>query len=377
MASADSSVATQPVATPDREPERAAAPQRLVSLDAFRGFTMFWIVGGKSLLMALQGLGIAGVLAYELEHTPWMGLRFYDVIWPAFMLMVGVSIPLSYARRRRTQSDSQIRRQVLKRALVLFLLGSLRTSVQLNSPELIELSSALQPIALAYLVTSFLAGASRRVQAGVGVLILLLYALALQFIPAPGVPAGSYEKDVNLVRAVDLMVLGRTHVEGWGTVLSAIPTISTTILGLLIGQLLMSDRPARYKAKIIGLTGLGCVALGLALSPVIPVIMKLWTTSYGIMSAGFACIQFLIFYWIIDVLGFRKWSFPFVVIGMNAIAIYLGVTLVPFSRVVGIFSKPVAAHLGPFAALFSAAAVLAVEWLVLFWMYKRKIFLRA
>ncbi len=372
------SAATQPapVATLDRAPERAVTAERLISLDAFRGFTMFWIVGGKSLLMALQSLSIAGVIACELEHTSWDGLRFYDIIWPAFMLMVGVSIPLSYSRRRQTQSDRQIRLQALKRALVLFLLGSLRTSVSLNSPTLIELSSALQPIALAYLVASFLAGTSRRVQAAVGSLILVLYALILQFVPAPGLPAGSYERDANLVRSVDLMVLGRTHAEGWGTVLSAIPAISTTILGLLIGQLLMSERPARNKAKIIGLLGLGGVALGFALSPIIPVIMKLWTSSYGIMSAGFACLELLVFYWIIDVLGFRKWAFPFVVIGMNAIAIYLGVTLVPINRIVGIFSKPIAVYLGSFGALFSAAAVLLVEWLILFWMYNRKIFLR-
>jgi len=341
---------------------------------------MFWIVGGKSLLTALQRLGsnavVAGI-AYELEHTPWAGLRFYDVIWPAFMLMVGVSIPLSYAKRRQTQTDRQIRLHALKRATVLFLLGSLRTSVSSNSPTLIELSSALQPIALAYLVTFFLAGASRRAQAAVGAFILIFCALLLQFVPAPGVTAGSYEKGANLVRTVDLMVLGRTHEEGWGTVLSAIPAISTTILGLLIGQLLMSSRLARAKLKIIGLVGVGSVACGLILSPFVPVIMKLWTASYGIMSAGFACLGFLLFYWIIDVLGFRRWAFPFVVIGMNAIAIYMGVTLVPISRIVGIFARPVGAHLGSFGALFVAAAVLLVEWLILVWMYNRRIFIKA
>lgn len=353
---------------------------RLVSLDAFRGFTMLWIVGGKSLLMALERLGanpILGAIAYQLDHSSWQGLRFYDVIWPAFMLMVGVSIPLSYAKRRLTQSERQIRLHALKRAVVLFLLGSLRTSISSNAPLLVELSSALQPIALAYLVATFLAGASRKVQIGAGAMILAVYALVLQFVPAPGVAPGSYVIDANLVRSVDLMVLGRTHSEGWGTVLSAIPTISTTILGLLIGQLLMSERPARAKAKIIGITGLGGVLLGLALSPVIPVIMKLWTTSYGILSAGWACLQFLLFYWIIDVLGYRKWAFPFVVIGMNAIAIYMGVTLIQFHRIVGPFTKPIAAQLGAAGPLFSASAVLLVEWLILFWMYRRKIFLRA
>jgi len=125
------------------------------------------------------------------------------------------------------------------------------------------------------------------------------------------------------------------------------------------------------------MTGVGGVLLGLALSPFIPVIMKLWTTSYGILSAAWSCLLFLAFYWVIDVRGFRKWSFPLVVIGMNAIAIYLGPTLVPIGRIVRIFTKAPAEALGAFGPLFSAAAVLLVEWLILFWMYRRKIFLRA
>jgi predicted acyltransferase len=344
----------------------------LHSLDAFRGFTMFWIVGGKSLLMALSKLdnnAVSGAIGYQLNHSLWEGLRFYDVIWPAFMLMVGVSIPFSYARRRQTYTDSQIRWQALRRAAVLFLLGSLRTSISGGKPELVELSSALQPIALAYLTASFLAGASWKMQSAVGGLLLAAYGFLLA-------PFG-YAIDDNLVRTVDLMVLGRTHAEGWGTVLSALPTISTTLLGLLLGELLMSQRTARAKLKIIALAGLGGVALGLLLSPVIPVVMKLWTTSYGLLSAGAACLQFLVFYWVIDVLGYRKWAFPFVVIGMNAITIYLGVTLVNFSRISGVFSRPVAAQLGAWGPVFNVAAVVLLEWLVLFWMYRRKVFLRA
>ncbi len=375
------------VAAPEAAPAAAspAAPTpepaaRLVSLDAFRGFTMFWIVGGKSLMMALQKLdssAVAGTIAYQLTHSDWEGLRYYDLIWPCFMLMVGASIPFSFARRALTQTRARMMASALKRSVILFLLGSLRTSVSSGSPTLIELSSALQPIAIAYLVASYLAARSAKVQAAVGGLILAGYALLLAFVPAPGIPAGTYERNHNLVTAVDLAVLGRSLPEGWGTVLSTIPTIATTILGLLIGQLLMSRRTAPRKAAIIGLTGLGGVALGLAISPWVPVIMKLWTASYGILSAGWVCLLFLLFYWIIDVRGYRKWAFPLVVIGMNAVAIYMGSTLVPISRIVGIFTKDIAGHMGTFGALFSAGAVLAVEWLILYWMYKTEIFLKA
>ena len=218
---------------------------------------------------------------------------------------------------------------------------------------------------------------SWRFQAAVAVCILAGYALLLAFVGAPGVPAGSYQKGANLVAAVDIAVLGRTHEEGWGTVLSTIPTIATTILGLLIGELLMSDRRPERKALVIGLIGISGVVVGLALDPVVPIIMKLWTTSYGVASAGWACLLFLAFYWIIDIRGYRGWSFPFAVIGMNAVAVYMSRTLIPLAGIVGIFTSGIAAQIGAFGPLFQAMAVLTVEWLVLYWMYRRKIFLTA
>ena len=124
-------------------------------------------------------------------------------------------------------------------------------------------------------------------------------------------------------------------------------------------------------------TGVACMAAGLALSPVVPVIMKLWTTSYGLLSAGGACLLFAMFYWVIDVLGYKRWAFLWVVIGMNALAAYLGRTLVPLTDIVGIFTARPSLALGPAGPMFSALAVLVVEWLILYWMYKRKIFLKA
>ena len=361
-------------------PVPTAAAARLVSLDALRGFTMFWIVGGSALMLGLQKLGsnpIIDTIVSQLRHTDWQGLRFYDLIWPAFMLMTGMSLPFSYAKRALTHTHRQILLRVLRRAAVLFLLGSLRESVHLNSPYLVELSSALQPIGIAYFAAFLLVRRSWRFQVATGGLILAGYALLLAFVPASGAPAGSYERAANLVRAVDMAVLGRSHAEGWGTVLSTIPTIATTILGLLIGELLMSRRPATAKIRIIGAIGLSAIALGWAMDPVAPVIMKLWTTSYGVLSAGWACLMFLVFYWIVDARGYRKWAFPFVVIGMNAVAVYMAGTLVPLKKIVGIFTAGFAVSLGPFGALFQAIAVLVVEWLILYWMYRRKIFLTA
>jgi predicted acyltransferase len=349
---------------------------RLVSLDAFRGFTMFWLLGGKNFIVAVATLTGAAFVRYELAHSDWEGLRYYDLIWPSFMLMVGMAIPFSFARRSTTQSRGAMLRDVWKRAAILFLLGSLRESLSSGAPVLIELSSALQPIALAYLISSYFAGRGLRIQITFTAAILVGYALLLACVHVSGVPAGTYEKNHNLVTAVDQLVLGRAHRDGWGTVLSTIPTIANTMVGLMLGQVLMSVRTANRKMAIIALTGVGCLAAGFGLSPVIPIIMKLWTTSYALVSIGWACVLFLVFFWLADVCQTRGVVFPFVVIGTNALAAYLLPTIVPVSKIVGTFTKPIAAMIGVWGPVLSTGCVLLAGWLVLFWLYRRRIFLR-
>src|SRR2546427_7524467 len=346
VVNATSSLAAEPESKRMAVP---AAPERLGSLDAFRGFGMLWIIGGEGLMVGLAALGhnrVIDAVVYELSHSPWQGLRFYDCIWPSFMLMVGVSVPLSFAKRSLTQTYYQQLAHTVKRAIVLFLLGSVRESVLLGSPYLIELSSALQPIAIAYLVAVLVVRKSWRFQALLGAAILTGYSLLLSFMPAPGISAGSYEYNHNLVHWVDITLLGQTHwdrwpyaQEGWGTVLSMIPTISTTLLGLLIGELLMSARSKQSKAKFIAGIGVGCLAMGYVTSFFVPVVMKMWTTSYGLLSAGWASLLLLFFYWLIDMRRYRKWAFPFVIIGMNAIFIYMFTSLIHLDAIVGVFTK--------------------------------------
>jgi predicted acyltransferase len=363
----------------------APTKERLVSLDTFRGFIMLWLAGGTEVMRSLHTAGknpVFNLLAYEFDHTPWQGLRFYDCIWPSFMLMVGISIPFAVAKRSKTQSQNQIRGHAVERAVILFLLGSIRESVFLGHPYLIELSSALQPIAIAYLAAFLLAKKSVRIQAAVASLILIGYALLLAFVSAPGIPAGTYELNHNLVNYVDLFFL-RQHwqvwpyaPEGWGTILSVIPTISTTILGLIIGELLMSSRSKNDKAMIVAIVGVAGVTLGWVLSPFIPVVMKMWTTSYGVMTAGWACLMFAFFFWFIDVRGHKSWTLPLVVIGMNAVFIYMFMSVVHVGKIVGVFADPIAAKLGSWGELFSALSVLLAAWLLLLWMYRRKIFIK-
>jgi predicted acyltransferase len=352
------------------------ASGRLLSLDAFRGFTMFWLMGGKAFVLAIAAVLGLGFVRDQLTHSDWEGVRYYDVIWPSFMLMVGVSVPFSFARRSQYQARGQLLRGAWKRAVILFLLGSLRESLHDGMPRLIELSSALQPIAVAYLVTCHLADRSVKVQLGAAVGILTGYALLLAWVGTSTIEAGTYERNRNLVTAFDELVLGRAHKDGWGTVLSTIPTIATTVVGLLFGRVLMSARTAGAKMRVFLLTGIACLAAGFALSPVIPIVMKLWTTTYALVVTGWASLFFAIFYWVIDAQGWRRWAFPLIVIGVNALAAYLLNTFIPISRIAGTFTKPLVPSLGVFGPVLASGAVFMFGWLILFWLHRRKIYLR-
>ena len=163
---------------------------------------------------------------------------------------------------------------------------------------------------------------------------------------------------------------------GLGALISMIPPISTTILGMLIGRLLMNKqtRPT-YKIRILALTSTGILTVGYMFSFFVPVVMKMWTVSYGLISAGWACSVLLLFYWVIDVKGSKKWAFPFVVIGMNALAIYLSFTVMRLSEISNVFTHGIVESLGQFGLIFAALVFVVLEWAILYWMYKRKIFL--
>jgi len=357
---------------------------RLMSLDVFRGFIMFWIVGGAAVVIrALELIGdnpVTKLIAQQLKHSDWQGCTFEDLIWPSFMFMVGVSLPFAFAKRAALgQSYGRMFSHAAKRSVVLFLLGSVRASVNANQPYLIELSSALQPIAIAYFVSFLLLQKSVKVQAIVAGSILLGYGLILAFVPAPGIEAGTLINDNNLVTALDKMILGRSHPDGWGTLLCTVPTISTTMFGVMIGELLRSSRTSKNKMAVLGIVGTGGVLVGLGLHySFLSSIMKLWTSSYGILSVGWACLMLLFFYWVVDVLGWRNWGFGFMVIGMNAIAIYMGVSLFGshISRMLKIFIDGTVNLLGVVGPLFEAACIFGVRWLILFWMYRRRIFIK-
>lgn len=379
---------SQPGAPPkDISNAGVAGTERLLSLDIFRGFTMQWIVGGKAFVAALvlfvlgENVVSAGLVG-QLEHTTWFGLHFYDCIWPSFMLMVGVSIPFSLAARSKTETYSQQLVHAIRRTIIIFLLGSVRESISLGSPFFIELSSALQPIAIAYFVSFLVVRRSWRFQASLAAAILASYGLVLAFVPAPGIPAGTYVLNHNLVHYVDMALLGPHYQiwpafsEGWGTILVLIPPIATTLIGVIVGKLLMTSRSMGHKAAVIGAMGVGLLVLGLAVSPWMPIEMKMWTSSYGLASAGVACLEFLFFFWLVDMARVRKWGILFVPFGRNALFIYVATSIISFEAGTNIFTRPVAPHLGRGGPLLEAFAPIFVAWLILYWMMRRKVYVK-
>jgi predicted acyltransferase len=365
-------------------PERGEG--RLVSLDTFRGFIMFWIAAGGGAvvlrLLALRPNTLTNFFIVEFNHSLWAGLHFWDCIWPSFMLMVGISIPLSFAKRARTQTYPEMLKHAVIRFAIIFLLSSLRGSIGDSFPEWIEISGVLQPIAIAYLAAFLLVRKPQWVQAAVGGAILAANGLIMTLVSAPGVHAGSYLETSNIIRYIDLQVLGTTYHFGntfgeGGTVLCIWFPIPTTILGMLIGEWLMSARSKESKVKMIAGAGILCLAVGYALSLVVPIVFKLVTASFVLVSAGWACLMFLFFYWVIDVRGYRRWTLPLVVIGSNSIFIYIFPSFAPLGQPVSIFTKHFLPTSGQLELLLRDAIVLAVQWLILFWMYRRKIFIKA
>ncbi len=371
--------------------ETSSRPERLVSIDALRGFDMFWIIGGDDLAKALckwWGTPAAHTFADQFEHVEWEGFRFYDLIFPLFLFLVGVVIPFSLSKYQSgTHPKAHALGRLARRVAFLYLLGLIYSGLlQFNFP--MRMTGVLPRIAACYGIASVIYLFSRaRTQLFLIAAILLGYWAVLMFVPAPETgKAGDLAKETNLAGYVDRHYLpGKIFQSYYGYgdnegLLSTIPAVATALLGVLAGQLLMS----RYSpwAKVLALLSAGgaCLGAGTAWGLQFPVIKILWTSSYVLIVGGWSLILLGLFYAIIDVLRVRFWSWFLVVIGVNAITIYMASRIIPFDNMARFFFGGLArlsnqhyAHSGP---VILAAGVLLLEWLFLLHLYRRRIFLR-
>ncbi len=384
---------------------------RNVGVDAYRGFVMLLMMAEvlhlSRVSRAFPDSGLLGFLAYHQSHVPWAGCSLHDLIQPSFSFLVGVALPYSIARRAAAGGTaSGMIGHALWRAAVLVALGIFLRSM--DGPRTnFTFEDTLTQIGLGYPILFLLAWRSARVQWTAFALLLIGYWLAWALYPLPppgfdyaavGVPpdwahhytglAAHWNKNANLGAAFDQWFLNLFPREspfvangGGYLTLSFIPTLATMILGLAAGRWLRDSAPGMPLGRLIaaGAIGLAAGAL-LHAAGICPVVKRIWTPSWTLFSGG-ACFLILAgFCWIIEARGYRRWAQPLVVIGTNSIAAYLIAHLFePF--IVSSFQI----HLGPsvfswlgtgLEPLVRGMVVLAVYWLILFWMYRRKLFLR-
>jgi predicted acyltransferase len=376
---------------PSEHPDKAevSRPERLTSIDALRGFDMFWIIGGDSIAEALGkwwGTPHGISFAEQFEHVEWEGFRFYDLIFPLFLFTVGVVLPFSL-RKYQTGEHAKIGAlwRLARRVVLLFLLGLIYNGLLQFHFDTQRYPGVLQRIAVCYGIAALLyLFTSVRTQAILFVAILLGYWATLALVPAPeSKKAGDYTKETNLSGYLDRQYLPgeiKKSYYGYGDnegLLSTIPAVATALLGVLAGHWLLSSRGGWMKALGLVLAGLACLGLGTLWGQVFPIIKILWTSSYVLIAGGWSLLLLSLFYTIIDVLKFRAWAFFFVVIGVNAITIYVASRIIPFNQIGRFFFGGVARIAGePYGPLILPIATVAFEWLFLLYLYRNKTFLR-
>jgi predicted acyltransferase len=362
---------------------RQSSYGRLLSLDALRGFDMFWIVGGQEIIKGLAQVfpgKLSEIAVGQLEHVRWQGLHCYDVIWPLFMFMVGVSLSFSLARRQLNgATDKVLYLHAVKRALILFVLGMMAQGnlLQFDLATLHPCYSVLHGIAAGYLIaTVVMLRFGSKGQAIATAAFLILYWILLNTIPVPGVGRGILTPTGNAATYIDHLLLGRFAYGENTWFLSYLGFAASVLIGALAGNLLRSARSAKDKCLFLSAGGVGMVILGLIWSLWFPIIKLLWTSSFVLVTGGISCLLLAAFYLIVDVGGYRKWAFGFVVIGVNALAVYMATMLFDFRKIGTIFVGHLVPRAGRYGSLLEAAAAFTVIWLVLYWMYRTKSFVK-
>lgn len=359
--------------------------QRLTSLDALRGFDMFWIIGGESIAHAaakLTGWAWLVWLSGQLVHPEWHGFAFYDLIFPLFLFMAGVSMPFSFEKRLgRGDTLQQLHRHVVVRGLVLVLLGWLYSGILKFEWETMRYPSVLGRIGLAYLFAGLIFLHTELRGRLIWIVGLLLgYWAALKWIPVPGFGAGDLAPGHTLTDYIDrLLIPGRLYKgdrdpEG---LLGTVPAIATALLGAITGQLLKNPKLTGYlKTAAMAIAGLACLGLAWLWNLDFPINKNLWSSSFVLHCAGWSLLFLALFYLVIDVWRLRAWPFPLVVIGCNSILIYMAQRLIDFKYTTHFLFDGMLGYAGQYEALLWAIALLFIKWLFLYLMYRKKIFLR-
>ena len=366
------------------------APERLLSIDALRGFDMLWIIGGETVVERIadwSGTDAGKTISTQLEHVEWEGFRFEDLIFPLFLFLVGAVLPFSLGKLLAMGRAAAYRR-VARRTALLFALGLLCNHVLRFDWPSLRVAGVLQRIAICYGMTALIAlNVPIRGRIVALAAILLGYWAILANIAPPGGRAGDFTAAGNLAGWLDRHFLpGKIYKEYYGFgdnegILSTLPALATSLLGLLAGDWLRSARGPWTKVAGLAVAGVISAVLGVVWGRSFPIIKNLWTSSFVLLAGGWSLILLAVFYAVIDVLRWRRWAFFFVVIGANAITIYVVPRFVDFEAISSFFlegttrlaDSRVSAGLG---LVIAAVGVLTAKWLFLLYLYRNRLFLR-
>ena len=370
-------------------PSTDSRPKRLLSLDALRGFDMFWIAGGENIFHSLaEATGWTGaiLMAEQLSHPEWNGFRAYDLIFPLFLFLAGVSTPFSLGRRMEQGADrSQLLRKIIQRGLTLVLLGIIyNNGLEIKPLSEMRFPSVLARIGLAGMFAQIIyLYFSTKAQYIWFVSLLLGYWAFVMLVPVPGCGAGHMTMECNPVSYLDhLIIPGHLHkgIHDPEGLFSTFPAIATGLLGIFAGNLLHADERSttrQQKTLYLFVVGIMFLVLGKLWDYVFPINKNLWTSSFVLFVGGWSLVLLSIFYWIIDVQNWNRWAWVLAVIGMNSILIYMSDSFFDFHYtsehlfvgIVKYFSEP-------FQKGFYSIGFVVVEWLVLYFLYKKKVFLK-
>ncbi|MGE3240179.1 MAG: acyltransferase family protein [Pirellulales bacterium] len=364
---------------------KSRTDERLLSLDALRGFDMFWIIGGEGIAIAAAKLtGWASLVwfAGQLEHPEWHGFALYDLIFPLFLFIAGVAMPFSFDKRlERGDTKGQLARHAIVRGLVLVLLGMIYNGLLEFDWANMRYPSVLGRIGLAYLFAALIVLNTRTRGQLVWIAGLLVgYWALLKFVPVPGFGAGDLRPGHTLTDFIDRSLIpgklyrGDRDPEG---LLGVVPAVGTALAGAVTGRLLKSEQFSGYaKTGIMVVAGLVCLGLAQLWNLNFPINKNLWTSSFVLHCAGLSLLLLALFYLVIDVWRLRGWTLFFVVIGSNSIFIYLAERFIDFEYTTRFFFGGALRNTGDYQPLLWATAIVLVKWLLLYLLYRKRIFLR-
>ncbi len=348
--------------------------KRVASLDAFRGFIMFSMLLGALGLEKVRDNPLARFFHTQLSHADWVGFHFEDLILPAFLFIIGAAMGLSEAKRRGRGEPYRVRLgHAARRAALLFGFGFLLSWIGANHPYFGP--GVLQVLAICYFLGFLFAGKSIPFRFGVFGALLFIYWLFIFIVPVYDVGRNSYILFKNLVYLIDNTLVGSTT--RWGYLYPTLTSVAVVVYGSIIGTLI-AERDHRRLIRVLAICGIAGILAGLTLHPFIPVIKRMFTPSYTLLTCGITSLLFLAAYWIIDHRGKSEWSRFFVVFGMNSIFVYIlnGLLSRWLLDTGGIFLDPLAWVIGPWVFPLGHVLRLTVEWGICWWLFKRSIFFK-